>query len=316
MNSGLNVKQRLTMELQESIDIDFQRYKSSVVTKDKLLQEQLFYYINWRRRFFKEIPRKVFISKELKFNPHYKNRAYKKGIDKIINKFEKGENLTPFLSKQTVFNPYKENSTSKDTDKDNFLNSFNIHHVHIDSRYEDNLTSNVRFVKRNNELLFLMIYKENVYLIDIDEHNFGNTDLIKIIANNWPFIIEPFEMKGILGLSNESLASENVSKLIQHGINTSVKINNKYYAFSQITTSGHNRTTHHIVREFIKGFDEICVQVSIQNVPCKLVIKEGLLYLVDPHSNNTLMVTDNGQGIQPFSSIYCDKKHSSYNFNS
>lgn len=286
-----NLKEKLTQDIKQSIKEEFNLYNVEIDTNMQF-KEIMFDYLNWRSRFIKTVPRKVFFSKEIKRNLHYKK--YKKVIEKIAHKIKKGESLSSFLSKQVVHSPYRQNSNSYAPDKDNFLNAFGIHHLHIGEIYDNKETKGVRFVKRNNELLFIFIKEDRVYFIDIGEHNFGNLNLIRTIKRNWENLLKPYEMNYALDISNKGRSDKDIEQLLQAGITVMVPIDNKGYTLNAITTSGHNSNLHMFLNKLIielnKLYTVLLLDEKYNFEKYKIVMEEGLLYLIDKELNKTIWI--------------------------
>lgn len=221
----------------------------------KSFKETLLDYSNWRRRFIKQVPREVFFSKEIKTNAKF--RLYKKAISKIEYKFKNGQDLTPFLSTQVVNSPLKANSKSSSSDKDVFLNAFNIHHLHLNTQYQWKPTKGITFIERSSDLLFVMIKQDTVYFLDIEKHNFGNVNLFRIVKNNWEHLIQPYELKGLLPLSQNYRSDEEISKLLKGGVSQNVNIDGSVYALGLLATSGHNMDWSRYLKSILQAIDSL-----------------------------------------------------------
>ncbi|RFP58018.1 MAG: hypothetical protein BJG00_011755 [Limnothrix sp. CACIAM 69d] len=81
-----------------------------------------------------------------------------------------------------------------------------------------------------------------MYLIDIHPHRggFTNQDLLRIIENNWPEILEPYTLQGVIGLTYN--ASDNdINSLRKSGLNTILQTPNGRFLTSMgggITATG------------------------------------------------------------------------------
>jgi hypothetical protein len=163
-----------------------------------------YYYFNWLNRAIRPKPRKVHISKEL--NCH---APLQKGLDLIIQKIEKGEELIPHLSRKIKDINYS----------DQLLNDWGIHHLHLGTLIEKDgfVQRNPRVSQLYNYLLYARFDEENAYLIDVMDHDsFSNQRLIQIIHYNWPETIKRFKVDEAFTLDNP-VSNEFVKELRNMG---------------------------------------------------------------------------------------------------
>lgn len=135
-----------------------------------------FQYINFQRRLIVQKNWDIFYSKE--FNcPN----EYKVGLQLLLDKIEKRFDITPHLSRRIKWANFD----------DDLLNEWNIYHLHLGTNLEDD-----GFIERTKYVLYLYKDKNQLYLIDILDHqNFNNQNLVTIIHNNWPQLIEGYLLK-------------------------------------------------------------------------------------------------------------------------
>jgi len=279
---------KIEQNIKESINDEF-RTVGVEIDPNKTIHEFFLAYMNWRSRFLKQTPRKVLYSKEIKQNADFKK--FKKVIEKIEYKIKNGENLDSFLSTGVVHSPYKENGTSKDADKDNYLNAFKIHHLHLGENYTAP-KKGIAFVERHNELLYIMSKPDKVYFLDISPHDFGNIEVFKVIQNNWDELLAPYEIRGALGVDQKITDSENIQQLLQAGITTFVPINGKIYAPGFLTTSGHNGDMVRNIQRIIDFFNELPKHLDITK-EYEILVKDGLLFINNKTDDETIWF--NGQ---------------------
>jgi hypothetical protein len=108
-------------------------------------------------------------------------------LDQFIDKAESGQDLKPHLSKKIYEKPEF---------KDLMFYDWQIFHFHLGTEPD---VDNPNFIARTGELLFVLIdpNTSTMYLIDILDHEFTNQNLIDIIDENWPNVLDPYTMKGI-----------------------------------------------------------------------------------------------------------------------
>lgn len=292
--------EKLYADLVRGIKNEFALFNIIIEEKD---DDIIVSYMNWKRRFISKKNRKVIYSKDLLNNPKYK--IYNKSIDKIAHKFKIGADLTPFLSKGIVDNPYEKNSRK---DKDIFLNAFGIHHLHLLNSYESKEKSGINFIKRHNDLLYVFIKEDKVYFLDIDIHNFGNMNLFRIIKNNWEDLISQYELKGI-DSSGENLTDEMIYNLTKSGVTVPIELDKKVYAFCSLTMSGHNGNWMFDFNRIVYKLEDLSFKLSydtnlikkeinlmykkfIDELDFSIIVKDGYIYLVEIKSNSTIVMNN------------------------
>jgi hypothetical protein len=133
------------------------------------------------------------------------------GLNGFIEKARAGEDLKPYLSKEISDPSYS----------DLMFHDWGIYHFHLGKEPDSS-----GFIKRTNELLFAMTDQRlaTMYLIDIHPHKdaFTRQDLLRILEENWPQIMDQYALKGILELSGHP-SDEEIGKLRKAGINTMVQ---------------------------------------------------------------------------------------------
>jgi len=153
-------------------------------------------------------PRKIYYSKEFSCPDECKV-----ALDKIVSAIESGKNLLPYMSKQ-VIRPSK---------NDGLLNDWNIHHFHLN----DELEKNRMFVQRSDWLLLAFVSDEAVYFLNVFSHIKPNLwthiELIRIIDNNWPDLIEKYRLQGITRLA-EKLDDEKYAILRNANLSSFVEL--------------------------------------------------------------------------------------------
>ncbi|MGA9754532.1 MAG: hypothetical protein WBV23_05250, partial [Desulfobaccales bacterium] len=115
---------------------------------------------------------------------------YKVAYEEIKLRLTKGDDVNPFLSKEAL-NPQFQ---------DYLLLDWNIHHLHL-----NNNNSGGYFNVRSDYLLMVLFKNGIAHFIDIEHHNdvevFVKREYLQIIKDNWPAVIEGYELKGVLDVS-------------------------------------------------------------------------------------------------------------------
>lgn len=106
--------------------------------------------------------------------------------------FTEGKNVNGFLSKRIV------NATGPKS-KDGLLWDFGMHHLHLSME-----ATASGFVDRSDYLLFAIVRDDTAYFVDVRPHHdphgllWVRQDLLRIVQSNWPDLIKPNILKGIL----------------------------------------------------------------------------------------------------------------------
>ncbi|MBL0702978.1 MAG: hypothetical protein JJV95_03220 [Sulfurospirillum sp.] len=185
------------------------------------------------------------------------------------------------------------------------LNSLGMHHFHIGEGYEPNDKKGIKFIKRNNELLFALVKKDAVYFINIYKHDFPyKKESLEIVHDNWEFLIKDYEIKDLIRITEYT--EDATKKLIKAHISTSIKIKNKSYMLNYLTTSGHSGMWLFEQKQFINIINHIDTVIKLQqnqilnqlnkalnlnlsNLKVGIIIKDGLLYFVENQTQKNIL---------------------------
>ncbi|MBK5274155.1 MAG: hypothetical protein JJE30_03785 [Desulfuromonadales bacterium] len=156
----------------------------------------------------------VHYSRELQENHFFiNNKSY---IEAIRNKAESGEDLVPHASHRV----------DDITEKDELLADWGIYHIHPGHGTRPRKSG---FVDGAAELLFVLPRGKDLYFIDVLDHkSWTNFSLIEVIDNNWPFLLDPFRLKNVVGLSNEP-TEEDLYKLRKNQINAFFRVGKSFF---------------------------------------------------------------------------------------
>ena len=98
-------------------------------------------------------------------------------------KIEKGESVNPHL-----------NSATKKDQLDGLLYDWGIHHLHLGETF-----SAPGYVERTGPVLFAIFRKDDVYFIDIRNHEgWSDKNLLEIVNRNWPELLSIYKMEGVM----------------------------------------------------------------------------------------------------------------------
>lgn len=179
--------------------------KIGIVTSNE--ENCVYEYFNLQKRLVSQKLRTIEKSKEFTCPPKYRY-----ALEEIEDKITNGNNLVPYMS----------DSILKPDFNDSLLNDWNIHHFHLTRRFRVD-----GFTKRSDYELFIYFSEETAYLIQIYPHNKANLystqDMVRIIYDNWPQLIEKNRLKDIIRLGQD-IDDEAYAKLRKANISTFVQI--------------------------------------------------------------------------------------------
>ncbi|MBF4696064.1 hypothetical protein [Fusibacter ferrireducens] len=195
-------------------------YKINSSFNDKIID-----YINLRKKWISPKRREILVSKELnkKIRENLIDFRTKEALVYIQNKIRKGENINGHLSRSIYRSDFY----------DVLLLQWGIFHVHINKKE----AKNSREMKKNrsDELLFIMIENDIVYLIDIEKHDkkhvFSMFRLLQIISTNWIELIKKYELKDCIAGTMKPLITcdKDIEMMWKAKINIGFEINGKTY---------------------------------------------------------------------------------------
>lgn len=180
--------------------------------KESLYKQHIIYeYSNLRERLIPIRPREIVYSKNFIINP-----KYKEGLKSLERKIQNGEDLTTHLSRKIFQADFS----------DGLLFDFGIYHLHLGILPDKN---HPKLVQGYKDVLYAVFTDDKAFFIRIDDHrNWANLDLLKIVQQEFPQILEKWELQGILSMSSYPTEKERL-ELRKAGINAPIAINGKYY---------------------------------------------------------------------------------------
>lgn len=200
--------------------------------KSSNIKELLRQHFNLQAKMIRQRPRKIHKSKTFEKKEQSLDKKFKAALDGICEKLETGRNVNAHLSKNSTKLLYN----------DLLLNEWGIHHLHISNTKKK---STNKSYDRSKWLFFAIIKLNDVYLIDIYLHQTPNvwakSDLLKQIKINWPEILEPFKLNGVLGSSHTCDDKDRI-RLREVCCNTFIEIDDEVFAppGGGISTAGTN----------------------------------------------------------------------------
>lgn len=153
--------------------------------KDASREKAVYQYFNLCKRSVEARPRSVVYSREFECP-----ESYRLALEEFEEKVRKGESLRPFMSDK-----YRELNYD-----DLLLNDWNVYHFHLSRQYKADGS-----VKRSDYEIFAFITDETMYMIQIYHHRtedlYSRQEIMRILHDNWPGLLEPFRLQDALELS-------------------------------------------------------------------------------------------------------------------
>lgn len=174
--------------------------------------ELIFLYVSLEVKIPPSHPRKIKIHdsfvcpEELIENLHF-----------LSKKIVEGESLRPHLSRK-IFDPRF---------CDGMLFDWGIHHFHLGMTLSP---KNEKLVQGANKILFAKVTSEEVYFLDIDEHNkWEDKRFLNIINENYPHLLTDFVLKPVGNVKYE-VDEKHLSELRKGSVNTIHKVGTSLYS--------------------------------------------------------------------------------------
>ncbi len=173
-------------------------------------------YFNFRLKYIVLGPRQIRVSKELskRIAAHSNHDA----IFDIFNSTISGGDLNQYQSKESFNADFH----------DLLYNDWGLHHLHLSSAKKSHLDY---FNSRTGPLLFVRFTNDIAYFLDIKSHKdkniWSDTDLIRIIQNNWPDIIAGREVPNVTW--TPALNDEDIGILRKKGYLFGINVDDKAY---------------------------------------------------------------------------------------
>ncbi|KVE63648.1 hypothetical protein WI97_18525 [Burkholderia vietnamiensis] len=187
------------------------------------LHVPLLRWMDFRLRTIDPRPRQIYASDRF---PKSLDEPVASALRSLERAIQNGDDINPFQSKGLLRSDSSGKRRSERTDL--LWADWGIHHLHLaEASTED------YFSARGDFLLFAMFGVDAALLIDILPHLgdsllFAREDLIRVVARNWPAVIEPFELKGMLAREREATDGDR-KVLRKSGLDAPLVIDGKAY---------------------------------------------------------------------------------------
>ena len=217
-----NVTNNFEADLRQIIYSDLNLSNVEKENYDKLnFIEVLSIHREFKSRLIPEQKYTVCISQELEQKIKSNNNPSDiNGLQLIIQKLRNGLDVTPHLSRSVKNKLYN----------DALYNDWKLYHMHLGTTIE-----NDGYVNRTENVLFAFRDKNIIYLIDVLPHGNGNIpwtneDLLRIIDNNWSFLLKPYDISNSIIETSVNFNEQEHYELRKAQLNVIKNINKRILA--------------------------------------------------------------------------------------
>lgn len=175
----------MEIDLQSDLNDYFYRIMTEKGWKDVQRDKAVYQFFNMEKRLITRRPRQIKKSREFSCP-----MEYEKTLHKLEERIRKGEDLTPYMSREV--------KQSQKTDL--LLCDWGVYHFHLSEDHDYD-----GFMVRSDYQVFAYVTETTVYMIQIYKHKskdlYSKQELLRIIYNNWPDIIEQYRIPGAVELT-------------------------------------------------------------------------------------------------------------------
>lgn len=240
--------------------------KSELLSKNIKFNEnkdQFIQYLNYFNKLISNHKRKVSCSKCFKVSDENES-----GLNKLIKKMEKGEDVNCHLSKLI----------SNAENIDYLLDGYGIKHFHLGVEKEGN------FIKRTGELALGFITKEEVFFITTKNHGddtWYGKDVLEILHKERPDLIEHTKVRGVCGVEPKITSIADIKYCRKNQLSIAIELNDGtvYFQNDLGTTlagysSSHFFNQQHIAESIMNYINENILQETnslINSINLKII---------------------------------------------
>lgn len=299
-NAQINIKLRNDLDVLARRFIAIYSLKYTESTSN--LASPVTRWLDFCLRYVSPKPRNIIYSDQF---PKLLPQDIQGGLDVFVAKIEKGEDINPYQGKGLIErNDTSGGSSTKRTDL--LWASWGILHFHLT---KNPIPSGQYFSDRSSYQAFCIFDEDTVAFIDVLPHpqgeGYSDPHFMQIIAENWPHVLEKFELKGMLP-GTPPTASE-THQLRNVGVNSMLTINGKSYAppGMGLTTAGTslNQQKFHMhinaaIGELVKSielnpeFEENAVKAGVTDPEYGLTVTGKGLRLYEAKSKTVFNIDD------------------------
>jgi hypothetical protein len=224
MNSDQNRIGRAFLSNLDTIATDLvHRFGLKHEQKTETLNDSLLRWLDFRLRYIDPKPRKVFLSNKFRKE---KSQDFSHALGYMIDLIQRGQNLNPYQGEGLIL--HDDISGRKRQKRTDLLwADWGIIHLHLT---EAPISETRYFSKRSDWLLFGIPGDDFFAVIDVRHHDFSNPELMKIMVESWPEMMERFEVKGIAPQDEaDVLDPKEHARLRKSGVSALMTIGGKVY---------------------------------------------------------------------------------------
>ncbi|WP_322998783.1 hypothetical protein [Castellaniella sp.] len=195
-------------------------------------EKRLIDLAEWVMRLPSRQPRTVHVSRTLrkKILTPYESA----GVHRITKALAHGRDLRPFLGRRTLaIRDRDRDAKGKPSNHDLFFSAWRLLHFHLRADF----TNRGNHVARTRRIMIAYLTDNDAYLLDVAAHGKGNADVwgkecfLETLAQDWPDIFTPLEIKGVVGANREGpLEPMQHIQLREAGLTTFIQLNGRVYA--------------------------------------------------------------------------------------
>lgn len=158
--------------------------------KDVDAKRALYQYYNLERRIVSNHKRVIHKSRQFTCP-----EGYEEALSMLEQKVREGESLLPYMSEKWKMASYN----------DDLLNDWNLYHFHLTKRFREDGTA-----KRSDYEIIAYVTETDMYFLQVYRHMmaYHKYELIEIMKDNWPDIIEQYRLKDVIELVNRPTEEE------------------------------------------------------------------------------------------------------------
>jgi hypothetical protein len=195
------------------------------------LNTPLLRWLDFRLRTIDPCPRQIYLSDRF---PKSLDDPTVRALRAIEQAVLNGEDINPFQGKGLL--RFDSSGKNRNERTDLLWADWGIHHLHV---AEKQTGGDTYFSARGDFLLFAVFGRDVALFVDIQPHSkhplhgdpllFQREDLIKVVARNWPSVMEPFELKRGVVIPEREISDEDRKLLRKSGIEAPLFIDGKAY---------------------------------------------------------------------------------------
>lgn len=165
-------------------------------------------FLNYKNKLITHKSRKVTFSESFNIP-----KEFKKGLNNLVKGLKKGENVNPYLSKDSL-------NASK---SDGLLDAFGVKHFHLGTKIKKG------FIERTGPIALAFVNEYEAFFIKITQHGHGHgliwadPDILEIIHRDRPDLIRSSKVT-FMRVSNPIKSAENIKLFRDINVNSIIEL--------------------------------------------------------------------------------------------